>query len=68
MSLFQITRVHLKAKCFMSGKETQAVEFTRSDDAPAIVGLNEFVKLLRLELRKVVHANRRRAAAKEESK
>ena len=41
MSLFQITRVHPKAKCFMSGKETQAVEFTRDDDAPVIVGLNE---------------------------
>ena len=68
MSLFRITRVHPKAKCFMSGKETQAVEFTQGDDSPVIVGLNEFVKLLRLELRKVEYASRRSAAAKEAAK
>ena len=42
--------------------------FTRGDDAPVIVGLNEFVKLLRLELRKVEHANRRSSASKEATK
>lgn len=68
MSLFQITRMHPKAKCFMSGKETQAVEFTRGDDRPVIVALNEFVKLLRLELRKVEHAGSTNGDSRESAK
>lgn len=53
MSLFTIHKVHPKADCMMTGKETEAVEFSQGEDeASVIVGLNEFVKLVRMELRK----------------
>lgn len=60
MSLFTIHRVHAKAKCYMSGKEREAIEFSSGDDeARVVVALNEFIKLVRMELRKAEHAGRR---------
>ncbi|MBP87006.1 MAG: hypothetical protein CMJ64_09875 [Planctomycetaceae bacterium] len=54
MSLFTIHKVRPQTEC---------VEFSHGeDDAPVIVGLNEFIKLVRMELRKAEHASRRRAA------
>lgn len=61
MSLFTIQRVHVKGQCMMTGKETEAVEFSQGeDDAPVVVGLNEFIKLVRMELRKAERAAARR--------
>ncbi len=70
MTLISIHKLHPKAECFMTRKETHAVEFSTGDGPTVVVALNEFIKLLRLELKK---AERTRSAsdvkrAKEPSK